>query len=491
MSKICLCLTAKTIAQDLEILEKYRSYIDIVELRVDHLLSDEQFYVRKFPSLAGIPVILTIRRKEDGGLFSRGESARIVMLSNALAYAEADRRNNFAYIDLEEDLDVPSLEEAARAFGTRIIRSFHSFDRNDENLFNHLVSLKRVGDEIVKAAVLPNSLDDVAYIFNTAKKLKDTEKILLCMGDAGVCTRILANKIDSYITYTSVKNEAGLALAAPGQTDTKELAELYHFRKIKNDTAVFGITGYPLKVTSSPLFHNNAYNTENINAVYVPFPAKDIKSFFNLADTIGLKGASVTVPHKESVVQFLTGMTDDVRKIGACNTILRTSSGWHGFNTDTLGFSGSLLSFIGQKDFRWTKVTVVGAGGASRAIVYELWRLKAKVLIVNRNGPRAMQLAETYKFDWCTPDEEGCRRIKKYSDIIIQTTPVGMEDDPNDPLAVYRFSGNEIVMDIIYKPERTPFLTRAAAAGCRVLNGADMFLRQARLQHEIFTGGMK
>jgi 3-dehydroquinate dehydratase/shikimate dehydrogenase len=92
-------------------LEKYRKLIDLAELRVDCLDPDERFLIRSFPEKAGVPVILTIRRKIDGGQYIGGEGARIVLLSKGLAFADANRRRNFAYVDIEEDLNVPSLEE--------------------------------------------------------------------------------------------------------------------------------------------------------------------------------------------------------------------------------------------------------------------------------------------------------------------------------------------------------------------------------------------
>ncbi|MFQ3547062.1 MAG: type I 3-dehydroquinate dehydratase, partial [Termitinemataceae bacterium] len=159
MAKICLCLTGKTIVKNLELVDRYRSYIDVAELRVDCLEQDERFYIRRFPALAGIPTILTIRRKVDGGNFIEGEGARIVLFAAGLAFASTDRRRNFAYVDLEEDMQVPSLEEAARTFGTRIIRSYHNFQGVDNNLEEKIRQLQRTGDEIAKVAVMPKDLE--------------------------------------------------------------------------------------------------------------------------------------------------------------------------------------------------------------------------------------------------------------------------------------------------------------------------------------------
>ena len=487
MAKICLCLTGKTLARDLEILEKNRKFIDLAELRVDYLDPDERFLIRRFPEMAGIPVILTIRRAKDGGNFIGGEGARINILANGLAFADVDRRRNFAYVDLEEDLDVPSLEEAARTFGTRIIRSWHNLEGVDEDLTGRLKRLKRVGDELVKASVMPRSLEDVTRVYKVAKETKDLEKILLCMGEYGVNTRILAELLGSRISYTSAAGEPDLPVAAPGQMDPGELSELYRFHEISPATKIFAVSGYPLKVTGSPHFFNTIFGIEQTDAVYVPIPADSAESMLGLAEEIGIQGISVTVPYKEKVLPYLVNKSSEVQSIGACNTVVMGPQGWIGYNTDAAGFSGSLLSFVQLKDLRRRKVTIIGAGGAARAVAAEVYRLKGKALILNRTVTRARGLAEPYNFAWAGMDSHGADLMVKYSDIIIQTSPVGMEPHPDeDPVEFYTFSGREIVMDLIYRPEKTRCLLRAEKAGCSILNGYDMLLRQARRQYEYY-----
>ena len=487
MAKICLCLTGKTLAKDLEIIEKNRKYIDIAELRVDYLEPDERFLIRRFPEMAGVPVILTIRRSIDGGCFVGGEGARITLLANGLAYADADRRRNFAYVDLEEDLNVPSLEEAARAFGTRIIRSWHNMEGVDDDLADKLIKMRRVGNEIVKAAVMPRSLDDVVKVYRVARETSDVEKILHCMGDYGVNTRILAEFLGSSISYTSMLGDSELPLAAPGQLDPKELAELYRFHEITGKTKIFAVSGYPLKVSESPRFFNTVFGIEHTDAVYVPIPADSVHSLMRLAEEIGISGISITIPFKEEILPYLAQKSIEVSSVGACNTIVTGPQGWVGYNTDAAGFSGSLLPFLGRKDLRGRKLTIVGAGGAAKAVAAEVYRLKGKALILNRSPLRARSLASPYRFIWAGLDSQGAALMEKYSDIIIQTSPVGMDpDSEKDPIDFYKFSGKEMVMDLIYKPEKTLCLRRAEKAGCSILNGYDMLYRQARYQYNYF-----
>ncbi|GHV81714.1 3-dehydroquinate dehydratase [Spirochaetia bacterium] len=487
MAKICLCLTGKTIKADLEILEKYRKYIDIAEMRVDCLAPDERFLIRSFPEQAGVPVILTIRRAADGGHFTGGEGARITLFSKGLAYASADLRKNFAYVDLEEDLNVPSLEEAARTFGTRIIRSFHNIHGMDDDIAGRLRRLHHVGDEIAKVAVTPQSLADVVRLYQAAREPTGGEKILLGMGHLGVNTRILADRLNSCLTYTSAIHDPNLPTGAPGQLDPKDLVDIYRFRKINAKTELYGVTGYPLQTTLSPPFFNRVYAEENINAVYVPFPSDSIETFLDLAKLLGLKGVSVTVPYKEQILPYLFSRSEEVQSVGACNTIVASPEGWQGYNTDSRGFSDSLLEFIGTKNFRGKKITIIGAGGAARAVASEVFRLKGKALILNRTLIRAKRLAQPYHFEWGSADSDGVELMRRYNDIIIQTTSAGMEPNiEDDPLPDYKFNGKEMVFDVIYKPERTLFLSRAAKAGCSVRNGYDMLMRQAIHQYLFF-----
>jgi len=488
LSKICLCLTAKTIQKNIEILEKYRKYTDLAELRVDCLDPDDRLHIRRFPELAGLPVILTIRRDSDGGFFTGGEGARVRLLARGLAFAETDRRKNFAYVDIEEDINVPSLEEAARTFGTRIIRSYHNIEGIIDDIPIKINSMKHTGDEIVKMALTVNSTRDVIRVYRAAKDCDVQDKIIICMGHLGFYSRILCEKFDSIMTYSSALSENETP-GAVGQLDVKELNELYRFRNITKKTKIYGITGYPLKANISTLLFNTVFGLENTDAVHVHFPANSINDILELAEKLDVQGLSITVPYKEAVLPMLTRRSAAVHSIGACNVIFRSADGWFGDNTDSTGFSAAILAFLGKKNLKWKKVTIIGAGGIARAVAAEIFRLEGKALILNRTIHKAKDIALMYNFRWGGLDEHGIKLIDKYSDIIIQATSVGMGGyEVFDPLELYSYTGKEIVMDLVYYPAQTPFLTRAAAAGCRTINGYDMIINQASLQYKNIMG---
>ena len=491
MAKVCLCLTGKTIARDLEVLDKYRRWVDVAELRVDYLEPDERFHIRRFPQLAGIPTILTVRRQVDGGRFVEGEGARIVLLATGLAFADIEKRRNFAYVDLEEDLDVPSLEEAARTFGTRIIRSFHDFQGVPDKLADKLRELRRNGDEIAKVAVMPRGMADLARIHEASAAVPGTEKIVLGLGAYGTPTRILPEKFGTLLSYTTPRNEVDLESAGPGQPDPLDLVEVYRFHEQGPSTRVFGIVVKRDFAPASPAFLNPAFSRAGLDAVVVPFPTDSLAGFFRIAEEIGVEGVLVTSAFEREMVPFLSERSDEAERIRACNVAVRRpgSAGWRGYNTTAASFSETLLARLGRRNLRWKRVALVGAGSAARAVAAELFRLGASACVLNRTEPRARELAERYGFAWGGLDGRGIELLDKFNSVIINASAAGMEpDDGADPLELYRFRGHEVVMDLVYRPTETCLLKRAEEAGCTVIDGAAVLERQARRQFELLTG---
>ena len=213
----------------------------------------------------------------------------------------------------------------------------------------------------------------------------------------------------------------------------------------------------------------------------------------DFADAVGIKGLSVTVPHKESILPHLVEQSPQVKAIGACNTIVRTESGWSGYNTDADGIMEALKEFLGVKDLSHLRVAIIGAGGAARGVAYAVRHLKGKACIFNRTVAKAKRIADSFGFKWATLGPESQQQLDKYCDVIIQTTSKGMgahlpSTEDNDPLYFYDFKGTEALYDIVYHPEVTPVMHRASLAGCKVSNGYSMLQYQGYRQFKYFTG---
>jgi 3-dehydroquinate dehydratase/shikimate dehydrogenase len=168
-------------------------------------------------------------------------------------------------------------------------------------------------------------------------------------------------------------------------------------------------------------------------------------------------------------------------------------------NTDVSGFLDPLAAELGldtQVDSRSPRIdlsryraTVIGAGGAARSVVYALRLSGCRVLVLNRTAARAQALAEEFGCQWGPLENSGYRALEEFNDILVQTTSVGMSPhEGTDPVELYSFRGHEIAYDLVYAPPLTRFLERAQAAGCRIIYGEDMLLRQALHQFYLFTG---
>lgn len=489
---VCLTLTGKTLQENVETLRQYSRYVDVAELRVDYLSEEEQLYVRRFPAMVNVPCILTIRRVSEGGKYNSSDFSRTALFGRALAFADQNPSKNFSYVDFEEDFNPSGLHDVALAFGVKIIRSLHDFDNPVVNVRERCEKMRRTSYEIPKIAFMPKKLSDVTRLFREAENFTDFEHILCAMGPLGTASRILAGKLHSYLTYTSPKT-ADEAMKGIGHIDPLTLDDLYGFRNIDENTKICAVTGWPLKVSSSPIIHNEGYRLHQMNRVFIPVPSTSAAESLEFAEQTGISGMAVTVPYKEDVMQLVDEVDSDAGEIGACNTVVCENGRWFGRNTDAEGFRRALVEFLNVEKLRRRKVSVIGAGGAARAVAYVIKQLGGKACIFNRTLATAKELAERFGFEYAPLNPESAGILDKYSDIIIQTTNVGMNSDgipskENNPIWFYQFKGTETVFDVVYDPETTPIMAVAKAAGCKVCNGYTMLKYQGYKQFYHFTG---
>lgn len=449
-----------------------RTLVDLVELRVDLLHPSQWPGVTRFPSECPLPVLGTIRRPRDGGAWPGTERSRRRLLA-----AAAGAR--YRYLDLEADLPAAAVPVPRR--GPQVIRSLHDPLRTPSGLDALLRGLARGPREIPKLAVTPRGVGDLARIVAAAQAARGP-RIVLGMGDYGVPSRLLAARLGSWLTFTS----AGRRRAAPGQLDPLTLQRRYRFRALRGDTPVYGLIGNPVAHSRSPEVHNAGLAAAGLAGVYVPFLVDAVAPFLELAPRLGVRGLSVTIPHKETVIPLLARADASVRGCGACNTLLWERGGWTGSNTDAAGFLAPLRPALAAGRVR--RAAVIGAGGSARAVVWALRGAGVEVLIVNRSLARAQRLAaELGAAAAALSSADLAARVAGYGDLIVQATSVGMQSG-GDPIAAVPLAGHEIVYDIVYTPPETPLIRRARAAGCQVITGGEMLLGQAYAQFRRFTG---
>ncbi|WP_144526665.1 shikimate dehydrogenase [Peribacillus simplex] len=258
---------------------------------------------------------------------------------------------------------------------------------------------------------------------------------------------------------------------------------------------IYGVMGDPIAHSMSPDIHNDAFEKENIEAVYHHFHVtkEDLNDAVKGMKALGIEGFNITIPHKTSIIPFLDEVDELALAIGAVNTVVNKNGRFIGYNTDGKGFFKSLCDEI-SGDIKAKKTLVIGAGGAARAIYFTLVKEGVKqVDIANRTKERAAQLVSDCPYDKVSKALsiiEAEESLSQY-DLIIQTTSSGMSPElDHSPLKVDQLKTGAIVSDIIYNPLQTKLLREAGEKGAETQNGLGMFINQAALAFEIWTGIM-
>jgi len=252
--------------------------------------------------------------------------------------------------------------------------------------------------------------------------------------------------------------------------------------RIDSKTELYAVIGNPISQSLSPVMHNRAFETVGYNGAYLAFNVEDVGSAIAGVKGLGIKGVSVTHPHKVSIMSYLDEISEEAVKIGAVNTVVHKKDRLYGCNTDCQGAVKALSEKTGIRD---KEVYLVGAGGAARAIGFGLISDGAHVTVLNRSKEKGERLAEDLGADFIPLAEERPYRCH----ILINTTPMGMLPKTESTPVKKRYIEKEmVVMDIVYNPLKTRFLREAEELGCVVIDGTGMFIHQGALQFELWTG---
>lgn len=261
-----------------------------------------------------------------------------------------------------------------------------------------------------------------------------------------------------------------------------------------NGFGLAGVIGMPVAHSRSPTLHNFWLNAHGIRGVYVPLavPPERLKEALPGLAALGFRGCNVTMPHKQAAMALLHRVNDTAKRIGAVNTIVVEDDGTlSGFNNDGNGFVQSLRDV--KVDWRADEgpILLLGAGGASRAVVVALLENGAtKIVIANRTAEKAEALAKEFGAAVSTVD--WAQRAAAVADkaLVVNCTDRGMVGKSALEIDLSRLNKATMVADLIYTPLETPFLTEARARGCMTVNGLGLLLNQARIAFKAWFGVM-
>jgi 3-dehydroquinate dehydratase/shikimate dehydrogenase len=457
-AQICATVTGRTTAE----LRARRDEVvnaDLIELRLDTV---------RDPDVAGAladrscPVVVTCRPLWEGGHFTGAEEDRKRLLADAL-------RLGADYVDIEWNARFDDLIASSR--GRHVVLSLHDFRGVPRDLTERMAAMRSTGAEVVKLAVMAKRLSDCLVLLETGRTLS-APTVLIAMGEPGIPTRVLPTRFGSCWSY------AGDGVA-PGQIPIDRLVQEFRIRNTSPRTTVYGVVGRPVSHSLSPVMHNAAFATAGEDSVYIPLAAADFDDFRAFANAMRIEGVSVTAPFKVDAFEAASELDALSRRVRSVNTLRRVETGWAGCTTDVAGFLKPLESAMPVKGKR---ATILGAGGAARAVADALRSAGARVSIAARHpeqGQQTAAISDATAVEW--PPRGGTW------DVLVNATPVGTFPDAEaTPLPSGPFTG-ELVYDLVYNPIDTRLLREARAAGCQAIGGLDMLVAQAELQFEWWT----
>lgn len=265
------------------------------------------------------------------------------------------------------------------------------------------------------------------------------------------------------------------------------------------NTKLTGVIGHPIKHSYSPFIHNISFELKKLDYIYLPFDVtpSNLRSVLKGMVGLGIKGFNVTIPHKENIMHSLSNVSDEAAIIGAVNTVVNDMGKLNGYNTDVDGIYATLLPY--KEEITGNEVSVVGAGGAARAVIYALTRhfKPSSINLINRTEQRAEAL-KNYFYDKMKFDSFKTKElfppelvdIFNNSKLIVNATSVGMFPENDDTITGLKdsFTKGQIVFDLVYNPPQTQLLKLAASCGAVTLDGLKMLVHQAAKSFELWTG---
>ena len=251
------------------------------------------------------------------------------------------------------------------------------------------------------------------------------------------------------------------------------------------------VIGNPIAHSLSPLIHNYWMKQHKlIDSSYEKkkIEIKDIESIVKQVRNDEIKGVNVTVPFKKEVIPFLDRLDSVALSTQSVNTLCKVKNEVWGYNTDAKGFDESLT--WNNIDYRDKNIFILGAGGVTSSIIHNLIFTANKIFITNRTKEKAEQLKKFSDLTGKKIEIIDWGQTPKNCDLVINTTSVGLKKDENLGLDFKDYENNKDVLfyDLIYNPEETNFLMGAKLRGNKTMNGKMMFLHQARIAFQIWTG---
>lgn len=470
---------------------------DLIEIRLDWF---RRFAVAKKKLNSNLivqyenkPLILAVRTEEEDGFFSGTPSEIINIYQSAHRLFRQEGKvfeMGVDYFDISYSIADSILPQLKSNRAVKIILSAHTKERVIDLLKKKLERMSETEADVYKLVFTANALNDnitALQLMDFAKQL-NIPFIIHAQGKEGELSRIVGSFKGNLWTYVSLDENQK---SAAGQLSLREAKHKYFLQKKNSHTKIIGLVGYPVSQSRGWLLYNRIFNMGGLadspkksvlNYIYLNFPNESIDGFWEMWHK-QVDGLSVTIPHKENVLKYAAHKSSEVKQSGVCNTLIKKNNAWEAHNTDLLAMAELLKPYAVR--LKKGTVLIYGTGATTRSAIVALQRLDVQdILVLGRNKDRGRSLADLFSVKFVEKNA-----VPSDLSAIIQTTPVGMYPHIDQiPECGDFLRSDMIAFDVVFNPPSTRFLQAAIEKGCTTISGEIMYLHQAGLQFELFTG---
>lgn len=475
--KYCLPIIKPQTKQVLEVISKHKDSYDYFEIWLDYIQDLDLDFIKKLSKEYGKKIIFLFRRQylEKPKLSSDKRIAIINLLSNTDSILDLDINSQKKEIDYIKRTNK----------NIALIISYHNYKKTPSlpELNQLILKMIKIKGQIIKVSTFCRNDSDALNLIDLLVILKEKEIkcIVLGMGPKGKTTRIAGAILGNEINFAplTLKNKS-----SSGQLTKNNLEKI--IRQIK----ICYFVANPVNHSLSPKMHYAGYKALGIEDDFIflrkKVKSEDLQNFVSqIRKVSNFKGASISIPHKVEIMNYLDSIDTVAKKIGAVNTIVKIGRKLKGYNTDYLGILNPIKEILPNLKNR--TVGVIGAGGAARAAVYALRSEGAKVTIFNRTLKNAQELGTDFGCEYDSLDN--INKLNKF-DIIIHTTKIGLNKTDLSLVPKNTIVPNQIVFDAVYSKDfpETKLIKNARQRKAIAISGIDMLIYQGVAQFELLTG---
>jgi 3-dehydroquinate dehydratase/shikimate dehydrogenase len=467
---ICISITAPS--NRFAVVDMYNAapQCDLMELRLDRLEHAPDLTL--LMEMRQKPVLVSCRRKRDGGNWEGSEEQRLMLLRQAMA-------DGADYVELELDIagKVPRYGKSKRVI------SVTSVDKPMRHAEDYYAKALKLDADVVKLTGPTNTLEEAWPMLRVLSK-REVPCVAVGIGEPGLTLSILGRKLKSPWLYAAL--EQGME-AHPGQATVSELRDIFHYESIKSRTPMLGVSGFNPRQKLAICLLNGAFRHLGLDLRCLPMEIGNLSKFEKLMGALQVESVILDVEHRSKILEVVTKLEESAKQCRQADLLLKQEDGWHGYNTvwrsAVRALEDRLRAKTGEeKPLEGRTVLIGGADATARAVAYGIMQRGALIIVTSHDEDRAVLLAQMYQ----------CRYLpathiySAYADCVVCLEEDQMPDDPEDlpkPLIETSYIRPTLtVMDLRNIPEDTSLVAEARIRKSTLVEPLDIFMEQLRQQ---------